>query len=54
MNNYTVIVWYRFIVCGEQENDFEEYTVKAEDEPIAKRKALSIHNKGIPYKTEII
>lgn len=51
---YTVIVWYRTIIADEQEQDFEEYHVEAEDGPQAKRIALDQHKKGTPFKTEIV
>ena len=51
---YTVIVWYRTIIASEQEQDFEEYHVEAEDEPQAKRRALDQHKIGIPFKTETV
>lgn len=45
-----VQIWYRY----NNEKDFEIYEVVAPCDKSAKRKALDMHNIGIPFKIEII
>lgn len=53
---YKVCVHFRYISAGEQEKDFETYTVEAESEEKAKEMALALHcyKMGITFKTEIV
>lgn len=40
MKNYTIEVWYRSVVNGEQEKDFERFEIKAKNFEEASNKAL--------------
>lgn len=53
---YKIRVHYRYVVNGEQENDFEYFEVEAESEEQAAIFALKNFDRlsVIPYKTEIL
>lgn len=53
---YKIEVWFRYVVNGEQEKDFEIHEVEADNEPQAKRIALKNYDNRsvIPFKTEVL
>lgn len=53
---YKIQVWFRYVVNGQQEKDFEIHEVEADNEPKAKRKALKNYDNRsvIPFKTEVL
>ena len=55
MKTYKIEVWYRFVVNGEQEKEFETFEIVSDTAENAVKEALSNfknYNK-IPFKTEI-
>lgn len=56
MNTYSIEVWYRYTINGEQEKDFEIYKISAESEEKATEIALSNFKShtAIPFKTRIL
>lgn len=55
MKKYLVTIWFRYVLNGEQEKDFEIIEVEAENESQAKRLACDKfkNHSAIPYKSEI-
>lgn len=53
---YKIQVWFRYVVNGEQEKDFEIHEVESDNEPQAKRIALKNYDNRsvIPFKTEVL
>lgn len=49
--NFEIIVWYRFVVSGEQEKDFEVHNIEAETVQEAVNKSADLYNthKAIPF-----
>lgn len=54
--SFTVEVWYRYYTNGEQEKEFQHFTVEAETEKKAIELALSNFksNSAIPFKATIL
>lgn len=55
MKTYKIEVWYRFVVNGEQEKEFETFEIVSDSAENAGKEALSKFksNNAIPFKTEI-
>lgn len=55
MKTYKIEVWYRFVVNGEQEKEFETFEIVSDSAENAVKEALSKFNShnAIPFKTEI-
>lgn len=56
LNKYKVQVWFRFVVNGEQEKEFEIYEIFSNSSENAIKEALSNFksHSAIPFKTEIL
>lgn len=52
--NFEITVWFRFVVAGEQEKDFDTHTIEAETIQEAVNKAADMYNshRAIPFKYE--
>lgn len=52
--NFDITVWYRFVIAGEQEKDFQVHTIEAETVQEAVNKAADMYNthKAIPFVYE--
>lgn len=55
MKTYKIEVWYRFVVNGEQEKEFEIFEIVSDNAENAVKEALSKFksNNAMPFKTEI-
>jgi len=55
MKKFNVIVWFRFVVNGEQEKEMQDYTIEAIDGQSAISLALDKFKflSAIPFKTEV-
>jgi hypothetical protein len=56
MNEFNLIVWYRYMSNGEQEKDFKDFTIVAETLERAKEIAIESFRmrSAIPFKVELI
>jgi hypothetical protein len=56
MNEFNLIVWYRYMSNGEQEKDFKDFTIVAETLERAKEIAIESFKSrsAIPFKVELI
>ena len=56
MKTYKIEVWYRFVVNGEQEKEFETFEIVSDSAENAVKEALSKFksHSAIPFKTEIL
>ena len=55
MKTYKIEIWYRFVINGEQEKEFETFEIVSDTAENAVKEALNnfkSHN-AIPFKTEI-
>ncbi|WP_445454068.1 hypothetical protein [Flavobacterium sp. 25HG05S-40] len=52
--NFDITVWYRFVVAGEQEKDFDTHSISAPNVQEAVNKASDLYNshKAIPFSYE--
>jgi len=50
--NFEILVWFRFMVEGEQEKDFESHTIKALNLQEAVNKASDLYrsHRAIPFQ----
>jgi hypothetical protein len=55
MNEYNLIVWYRYMSNGEQEKDYKYFTIVAESLEKAKEMALDTFRmrSSIPFKIDV-
>ena len=56
MNQYNVVVHYRYVVNDSVEKDFEEHSIEAESEEKASELALLTYTSRnrIPFKVELL
>lgn len=50
--NFQILVWYRFVIGGEQEKDYEVHDIDADDVQEAVNKASDLYktHKAIPFQ----
>lgn len=50
--NFQILVWFRFVIKGEQEKDFEVHDIEANDiqEAVNKASDLYKNHKAIPFQ----
>jgi len=56
MEKYSLIIWFRYSICEEMEQDFEHCVVDAESKEDAESKAIALYKSKsvIPFKVEFI
>ncbi len=50
--NYQILVWFRFVIAGEQEKDFEVHDIEADSiqEAVNNASDLYKNHKAIPFQ----